>query len=154
MHPIFRNKGWFAVYLIAYAVLGLMMTALFQMQDGALGWEETLAITEPLCIFFAFICLSPWYICRQLPIVSTGKSKLALYHMSAAIASTALWIAFALAIGNILDLDSRINYLIAPLIAVGFLLYLLSVALHYMHPACRCPAQHSWDGRAGHRGMA
>jgi hypothetical protein len=132
MHPIFRNKGWFAVYLIAYAVLGLLLAALFQMQEGAPGWKETLAITEPLCIFFAFLCLSPWYLGRQLPLVSTGKAKLALYHTSAAIAATALWIAFALAIGNVLNLSNRINYLIAPLIAVGFLIYLLSVALHYV----------------------
>jgi two-component system, LytTR family, sensor histidine kinase AlgZ len=132
MHPIFHHKVWFAGYLIAYAALGVLLAALFQLAGGRLELKEALAVTEPMFLFFAFVCLTPWYICRQLPLLSTGKLKLAAYHLSAAIFATALWIALARAIGYGLNLGHRLDSVIVPLIAVGFLLYLLSVALHYV----------------------
>jgi len=132
MHPIFRSKGWFAAYVIAYATLGGMLAVLIHAASGALDWKETLAITEPLFVFFAFVCLTPWYACRQLPPASTNKIRLVLYHVSAAVLATALWIALARGIGYALNLGNRLDPVISPLIGIGFLLYLLSVALHYV----------------------
>jgi sensor histidine kinase YesM len=132
MHPIFRNKVWFAIYLASYAALGLLLAALFQAQDVASGWAGILAVTEPPCIFFSFLCLSPWYLCRQLPLAETAKTKLLFYHAGAAIASTALWIGLAAAIAYGMNESDSLKKLAAPLILIGLLLYLLSVALHYM----------------------
>lgn len=132
MHPIFRNKGWFAAYIVAGTGLGGILAALIRLASGTLAWKEALAITEPLFVFFAFVCLTPWYVCRQLPLASTNKFRLATYHASAAVIATALWIALARVIGYVLDLGHRLDPVIAPLIAIGFLLYLLSVALHYV----------------------
>jgi two-component system, LytTR family, sensor histidine kinase AlgZ len=147
MHPIFHNKGWFAAYLIAYAALGLMLAALFQISGGVLELKETLAITEPLFVFFAFVCLTPWYICRQLPLASTSKAKLAAYHITAAAFATALWIALAYAIDWILGFQSHLYPIIPALIFIGFLLYLLSVALHYVLLAMEASRQAALDAR-------
>jgi len=132
MHPIFRNRSWLAVYLVACAASGGILATLLRIAGGALDWKETLAVTEPLFVFFAFVCLTPWYSCRQLPLASTNLFKLAAYHASAALLATALWIALARAIGYALNLGSRLDAAIPPLVAIGFLMYLLSVALHYV----------------------
>jgi two-component system, LytTR family, sensor histidine kinase AlgZ len=147
MHPIFHNKGWFVAYLIIFAVLGGMLAALFQIAGGTLAWKETLAVTEPLFVFYAFVCLTPWYICRQLPLASTSKSKLSLFHTSTAVLATALWIALARAIGYSLNLGNRLDPVIPPLIAIGFLLYLLSVALHYVLLAIEVSRQAALEAR-------
>ncbi len=132
MHPIFGNKSWFAAYLAICGVLGGMLAALLHGPGGTLDWKEALAISEPLLIFYAFVCLTPWYVCRQLPLASTNKFTLAAYHAGAAVLATALWIALARGIGYILHLGNRLNPVIPPLIAIGLLLYMLSVALHYV----------------------
>jgi two-component system, LytTR family, sensor histidine kinase AlgZ len=132
MHPIFRNRIWFAAYLIAYAALGGLLAVSFRFAGRMLELKEALAVTEPIFLFFAFVCLTPWYICRQLPLAAASKFKIAAYHTSAAIFATALCVALARAIGYGLDLGSRLDLAIPPLIAIGFLLYLLSVALHYV----------------------
>jgi two-component system, LytTR family, sensor histidine kinase AlgZ len=132
MHPLFHNKGWFAAYLVTFAILGILLAVSFRIAGGKLELREALTVSIPIFLFFAFVCLTPWYICRQLPLGSTGKWKLASYHISAAIIATALWIALARGIGYVLNLGNRLDPVIAPLIAIGFLLYLLSVALHYV----------------------
>src|SRR5712692_4556971 len=118
MHPIFRNKNLFAAYLILWLGLGVMLAALLRVPGGALEWREALVIAGPLCLFFAFVCLTPWYVCRQLPLASTNGLKLAVYHASAAILATALWIAMARAIGYLLELGARLNPDVPPLIAI------------------------------------
>ena len=131
MHPIFRNRTWVVTYLIICAALGVILAGLIHVAGGALNWKEALAISEPLLLFFAFVCLTPWYVCRQLPLASTDKFKLAAYHAGTAILATALWIALARVIGYAFNFGKRLDSVIPPLITVGFLLYLLSVALHY-----------------------
>jgi two-component system, LytTR family, sensor histidine kinase AlgZ len=131
MHPIFRSKSWLAAYIAGCAVLGGMLAALLHGPGGTMKWTEAMAISEPLFLFYAFVCLTPWYMCRQLPLTSTNKVKIAVYHGGAAVLATALWIGLARAIGYALNLGNRIDPVISPLIAIGILLYLFSVALHY-----------------------
>jgi two-component system, LytTR family, sensor histidine kinase AlgZ len=147
MHPIFRNSMWFAAYLIAYAVLGGLLAVSFQFAGRTLELREALAVTEPLSILFAFVCLTPWYICRQLPLTATNQFKIAVYHTSAAIFATALWIALARAIGYGLNLAHRLDSAIPPLIVIGFLLYLLSVALHYVMLAMEASRRAALEAR-------
>jgi two-component system, LytTR family, sensor histidine kinase AlgZ len=147
MHPIFRSTGRFAAYILVSAVLGGILAALIRLSGAPLHWKETLALTEPLLVFFAFVCLTPWYVCRQLPLASANKWKIAAYHPSAAVLATALWIALARVISYVLDLGNRLDPLIPSLTAVGFLLYLLSVALHYVLLALENSRQAALEAR-------
>jgi two-component system sensor histidine kinase AlgZ len=147
MHPIFRNKAWLVTYLVICAASGVMLAALIHVSGGSLNWREALAVTEPLILFFAFVCLTPWYVCRQLPLASTEKLKLAAYHGGAAILVTALWIALARMIGYGLHLGNRLDSAMQPLIIIGFLLYLLSVALHYVMLAMQASRQAALEAR-------
>ena len=146
MHPIFRNKRWFAAYLTMWMALGAMLAALLRVPE-VLEWREALAIAGPLCLFFAFVSLTPWYVCRQLPLASTDTLKLGVYHAGAAVLATALWIALARALGLALGLGARLDPEMPPLIAVGLLLYLLSVALHYVLLAVEASRQAVLEAR-------
>lgn len=48
MHPIFRNKQWFAAYLVLWLALSGMLAALMRV-PGALNWREALALACCVC---------------------------------------------------------------------------------------------------------
>jgi len=127
--------------------LGGMLAALLHLPGGALNWTEALAVSEPLLLFFAFVCLTPWYVCRQLPLESKDKLKVITYHAGTAVLATALWIALARIIGHALGLDRRLDPVIPALIMVAFLLYLLSVALHYVFLAMEASRRAELEAR-------
>src|SRR5580658_3788753 len=131
MHPLFRNKRWFAAYLGLWLTLAAALAALLHL-PGALTARETISLSGPLCLFFAFVCLTPWYMCRQLPLWSAGVVEMLSYHLGAAVLATALWVALARLVASALALGVRLDPVIPHLMAVGLLLYVLSVALHYM----------------------
>ena len=74
---------------------------------------------------------TPWYSCRALPLHS-NVWKLLSNHLGAAVFACALWIGAARGMAYVLDLDRQLDPAIPHLIAVGFLLYILSIALHYV----------------------
>jgi two-component system, LytTR family, sensor histidine kinase AlgZ len=147
MHPLFRSRQWFAVYLVAWlAVLDVALAALLHL-PGALDWRESFALAVPLCLFFAFVCLTPWYMCRQLPLWSAGIAEMLSYHLGASVLATALWVALARLVGSALALGSRLDPEVPYLVTVGLLVYLLSVALHYMALAAGESRQAALDAR-------
>jgi len=146
MHPIFRNKNWFAAYLLLWVTLAGMLAALLHV-PGTLRWRETAMLAGPLCLFYAFLCLTPWYVCRQMPLIPANGWRAAISHLSAALLATAMWIALARVIGGALALEGRLDPVIPHLVAVGLLLYLLSVALHYMILAVEASRQAALDAR-------
>src|SRR5271168_3553818 len=102
MHPIFARKSYFATYLIAWTFFAVMLAGLLGTR-GTLTWRDTLIISEPLCLFYAFVCLTPWYVCRQMPLRSTSPLKLAVNHGGAAILASAIWVEMARLIAYLLD---------------------------------------------------
>src|SRR5271156_4702103 len=129
MHPIFEKKTWLAGYLTAWMVLGVMLAGLVHI-SGSGTRRDALVVTEPLVEFYAFVCLTPWYMCRQMPLGSTNGFKLFANHLGAAVLANALWIQMARIIVRLLDLGDRFRTeATTVLAAMGFLLYSLSVAL-------------------------
>jgi two-component system sensor histidine kinase AlgZ len=132
MHPIFEKKTWFAGYVAAWMVLGVMLAGLMHI-GGTVSWRDGLIVSEPLLLFYSFVCLTPWYMCRQLPLGSTSAIKLVANHLGAAILADAIWLEMARVIAKWLDLgDSFRTETTTVLAVIGLLLYFLSVALHYM----------------------
>jgi signal transduction histidine kinase len=133
MHPIFEKKTWLAGYLAAWMVLGVMLAGLIHI-PGNVSWRDAIVIAEPLMLFYAFVCLTPWYMCRQLPLGSTNGFKLVANHLGAAILADAIWVQMARAIARLLDLGERRSSSsdVAVLAVIGLMLYSLSVALYYM----------------------
>jgi LytS/YehU family sensor histidine kinase len=98
---------------------------------------ESAAITAPLSILLAFICLSPWYFCRALPLRSTPTWKLLLQHVTAAMCISAMVVVIArILVAGFSSVFPRLSEKFGPAIpvlaGVVALLYLLSIALHYV----------------------
>ena len=63
MHPILDDRRRLAIYLLAWLLVGLLLTAAPRRGAGA-GSRVLL----PLSFVYAFVGLSAWYLCRAFPI--------------------------------------------------------------------------------------
>lgn len=130
MHPLMARRGWILLYLLVWSHL-LLMT-------GGLTWVEAFTLSVPLALFYALVCLAPWYMCRALPLGSSPARKILINHLAAAIVAALIWIVLAkglvLALGHYFfpRLNERFSPQLPLLFGIGVLLYLLSVALHYV----------------------
>ncbi len=138
MHPILANLRRVLLYLVAWVPLGAILVYLLAI-PGGLSWTHALAMVIPLCLIYAFVCLSAWYSCRATPLETSGFSRLVLTHLMAALVATAFWVACARALAGMLsrfpsfrEIGPQMSRNYALLSASGVLLYLLAVALHYV----------------------
>jgi two-component system, LytTR family, sensor histidine kinase AlgZ len=139
MHPILSNRAHLGLYLLSWLPIGLVLVY-WPVTTGALNWWESLAVIFPPLVIYAFLCLSPWYLCQILPLNRTAGYRLVGNHFAAASTVAALWVLTFVAHTNTLSksfasMDSvatRFRNLWAPFYFIGILLYLLSVALHYL----------------------
>jgi two-component system, LytTR family, sensor histidine kinase AlgZ len=136
MHPILAKYSRLTVYLLAWVPVAALLVYLLGM-SGHLTWGEACAIVIPLVGFDAFICLSPWYLCRTLPPRASGALKLGLNVLGAALASGLLLVVAGKGIALSLTrwwphVDVRFSSLLPLVFAVGTLMYLLATALHYV----------------------
>src|SRR5215472_9438300 len=138
MHPILENLRRLSLYLLAWVPLAAILFYLLVL-PGGIKWTSALAMVVPLCLLYAFMCLSAWYSCRSTPLESSSFSRLALTHLVTAIILSAIWVAqargltIALASFNAfrgIDHEFPPNHPL--LFASGVLIYLLAVALHYV----------------------
>jgi two-component system sensor histidine kinase AlgZ len=137
MHPLIARRGRLLLYLLAWSPLAVLLAYLMVMMGG-LGWLEAAALGLPLALLYALICLAPWYMCLVLPLGSSPTYKIAGKHLAAAIAAGLMWIVLAKGLGLALGhyFFARLNERFSPqlplLFGIGVLIYLLSVALHYV----------------------
>lgn len=141
MHPILASRRHLAVYLTAWLpVVALMTVALITTGWG--GWTQSLIFAVPLVFVYAFLCLAAWYPCGAMPLGRSRTTTALLTHIATAVISAALWVGMARVLAQGLErfglqrgtgeLSSEQQRLF---FAVGFLLYLLSVAIHYLFAA-------------------
>jgi len=146
MHPLLRDRAWFALYLTLWVTLAVLLAALLH-ANGALGWREASIVAGPLCLFYAFMCLTPWYMSLRLPLGVARPRDVLLYHLSAAILATALWIGLARIVASMISLNNRLDPEIPQLVVAGLLLYLLAVALNYAALAVEASRQAAIEAR-------
>jgi two-component system sensor histidine kinase AlgZ len=138
MHPILAHRGRLTLYLIAWLVLGLLMT-LLTVSSGNLEWPLALFFSLPLSFFFAFVNLSAYYLCRAFPLERGQRVQLFVVFGFVSLLSSALWT--ALGSGWYWFLDQITNAgapaqwpaaLTGIFFGVGAVLYLLSVSVTYL----------------------
>ena len=102
-------------------------------------WLPVLAVMElvnpgsilvlgPSLLVFAFLCLTPWFICRARPLQISNAVSLAWLHLGSAAAASGLLVGGALLTGAAIG---RRAPEWTSLFATGVSLYLVSVGLHY-----------------------
>jgi predicted secreted protein len=138
MHPLLTPINRFGLYLLAWVPLAGILTYLIAV-PGKLGWLDAAVLIIPLCLVYQFVCLSAWYSCKAAPIQKSTGQRLWLTHVIAAAILSLLWVLLARLLAYGLSqmpafqgLDLRLASQLSVLFGAGFLLYLLSVASHYV----------------------
>ena len=94
----------------------------------AVPLQDALILAIALGLPYAVLCLTPWYMCRMLPLRDEHILKALLNHLAAAFVSSVLWTT-----GLRLLTPVRLHHHLAMLFGTGVLLYVLSVAIHYVY---------------------
>ena len=138
MHPILGQLRRLILYLVAWSPLAALLIYLLAV-PGGLAWIEASVVAVPLCLIYAFVCLSAWYPCRVTPLDRTSLLKLLLTHLMAALAASALWLVAARLLAILLSgtemfqgLDGRLSKDFPLILVTGILIYLMCVALFYV----------------------
>ena len=119
MHPILASQRRLLTYLLVWVpVLALM----------ALVSNGPVAVLAPDCLVFAFVCLTPWYVCRTRPLELGKAPSLAVLHAGSAAAASALLVGGAFLGAAALGKQPPEW---TALFGMGVSLYLASVGLHY-----------------------
>jgi two-component system sensor histidine kinase AlgZ len=139
MHPLLDQPRRLILYLIAWIPLTALLTYLLSITHQ-ITLEQAAALAAPLCLFFAFICLSAWYPCRATPIDRVELEKLLATHVGGALVASGLWVFAAWVLAWILSssvntfrgLNERLFSELPVVFVTGILLYLLSVFFYYV----------------------
>jgi two-component sensor histidine kinase len=124
MHPILVSRTRLAFYLLAWVPIAGGCAVVLS-GAGQLPWTRGALAASGMAVFYALVCLSPWYSGRYLPFQPSAIAKLLLNHGAAALVAAALLVGLAKLMAVP---DSQRPFLFG----AGVLLYLLAVALHYM----------------------
>lgn len=138
MHPILSNRRTLSLYLAVWLSIGLLIEIPFIFSYRT-QWGAFLLSDIPLNLFFAFMCLSSYYLCRTFPVKSTTwYNLLSMFIVAACVAAG---VELLLGYGWIQVIDSlHIAPSIAPLyepwiagiFSVLVLIFLLVASMHYV----------------------
>src|SRR5271167_2754100 len=138
MHPILAQFRRLAMYLIGWIPIAILLAYLMAASSG-ITKTEALVVSIPLCLAYAFVCLSAYYHCRVSPLEKSSAPRLLAAHISGAIVGAAIWVLAAKVlvvelseISAFHGLDKRFSGAIPIVIGTGILLYLLSVTSYYV----------------------
>jgi len=147
MHPILAHRGRLLPYLAACAPLAAILTAMLA-RPGGLSLLEAAAMAVPLTFAYAFMGLSAWYPCRQLPLTRSRVLPLVLTHAAAAALVSSIWVGCGVVLAAVLGLLPGLDGLRSRFVgqsvvvfAAGVLLYLLAAALNYVLLALEAAAE-------------
>src|SRR5580698_338859 len=83
MHPLLASSRRLMAYLLAWAPIVAFLAWLAPTTPGAI-WAGFASVLTPACVLFAFVCLSPWPICRAWPLDTANVEGLAMTWAGAA----------------------------------------------------------------------
>jgi two-component system sensor histidine kinase AlgZ len=152
MHPLLASRRRLSLYLLSWTPL-LGLVAYVMWATGGITWLQSLAVLTPAGAIYAFACLSPWYLCRAMPLRLARALNLTVTWSAAAMASSLVLVGSARLTASFLSemaafngIEQRILPQQPMLFGMGILLYLLSAGLSYA--AVAAEQSHESDRRA------
>jgi hypothetical protein len=94
MHPILGNVRRLATYLLAWLLIGLLLSVGLGFGRGG-DWLTAILFFVPLGVVYALITQSAWYVCRIFPLVRSRVWPIATAQILAATFASGLWLAAA-----------------------------------------------------------
>src|SRR5690348_3113229 len=146
MHPLLASRRRLLLYLLAWTPI----VALLVYVSAAAGAApiDAVWVYGPACAVFAFVCLSPWTMCRGRPLRLSDLSQLLLTFVTAGAVGSLVLAGVAMGMAYMLSRPAVLaGGRIGLLFGIGVLLYLLSTGLHYA--ALAVEASHDAERRAG-----
>ena len=139
MHPILSQFRRVLIYLLAWIPIAGLLAYLLTVSHE-IGDREALVLSVPLCLLYAFLCLTSWYSCRGNPLEKYGLGRLIATHLTAALIAAIIWAVRGGEPGQHTNQDAilsrgfshRFRPEIPLVIVTGLLLYLLWVTFYYV----------------------
>ena len=136
MHPILADARKLLWYVLAWLLAGVGIAALLRLTEQA-EWAGALWFALPICLVWAFVALSSYYVCRSLP-YSQRRWPVALgLFGGASLLSALAWLGVGEAwdcVGTLVGRGKPFVAMTSPgwvmYFAAGFVLYLLSLLAH------------------------
>ena len=100
MHPLLSNRGRI-LYLVAWLPLAALLASLLALQ-GNLAWGQAIAVTGPMTLLYAFMCLPAWYLCRAFPFEASSAQRIIVIQVIGALLSALLWAAIGFGWASVL----------------------------------------------------
>ena len=94
MHPILSSLRRLAIYLLAWLLIGLLLSVGLGLSGGG-NWLTAVIFFVPLSLVFALITQSAWYVCRIFPLVRARAWTVGAAQILAAVFASAVWVAAA-----------------------------------------------------------
>lgn len=137
MHPILVSRRRLFLYLLAWAPVSILL-AYVVWAAGGIPAPQAIAVLLAASLVYAFVCLSPWYLTRALPLRLSRAYSLVVTWTVTALAGGLLFTLSARLAASFLsefsffgDTEKRLAGQQALLFGMGVLLYLLSAAINY-----------------------
>jgi two-component system, LytTR family, sensor histidine kinase AlgZ len=138
MHPILSNRRTLILYLAVWLSIGLLIEIPFVFQYKN-QWAVFLLSDIPLNLFFSFICLSSYYLCKVFPVKTTQWYNLISLFIVAAFIVAGIELLAGYGWVHLIDslkIAPAISPLYEPWIAGIFselvLIFLLIASMHYV----------------------
>lgn len=131
MSDQFLRRAQIGYWLAWLPMTGLVIVLLSRSE---LEWLGAVLIGLPLCLLFALISRSTWYMCKTLPLRRTSLLRLLTIHAGAAALAGGLWAGMALSVVPLLPQQwgAGLQAESFLLFAMGAVTFLLGVAFHYL----------------------
>jgi two-component system, LytTR family, sensor histidine kinase AlgZ len=138
MHPLLAQLRRLIFYLLGWIPLAGMLAYLLAV-PGGLRWWQAFAVSVPLCLLYAFVCMAAWYPCLATPLERASVPRFLATHVLGAVVASALWIFAARLLARMLTgfegfggVGAQLSQDFPLLFGTGVLLYLLAVGFHYV----------------------
>ncbi len=137
MHPILARLERLAAYLGLWCVVGVLVGGVLTRQG--LTWAEALVQVMPPLLAYSFICLSAWYVCRAMPLGTSGMAGVLTAAGVAASVAGGLWLllneswlATLESMEALGPITARFRTQTPLLLAISIMLFLLVLSVHYV----------------------
>jgi hypothetical protein len=94
MHPILSSLRRLAIYLLAWLLIGLLLSVGLGLSGGG-NWLTAVIFFVPLSLVFALITQSAWYVCRIFPLVRGRAWTVGTAQILSAVFASGIWVAAA-----------------------------------------------------------